>query len=206
MFLHARIDLGEGADRARDRAGRDFLAGGDQPLAGAGKFRIGVSELQPERHRLGMDAVGAADGRRHLVLEGALLQRRQHLVDVGDQQVGGAGQLHVEAGVEHVGGGHALVHEARLGADDFRQMGQEGDDVVLGLALDLVDPRDVEGGVPGLGPDRLGGFLRDHAEFRQRVRRMRLDLEPDLEAGLGLPDGGHFRAGIAGDHRRLVGV
>ena len=62
---------------------------------------------------------------------------------------------------------------------------------------------DIEGGVLGLGPDRLGGFLGDHAEFRQRVRRMRLDLEPDLEAGLRLPDGSHFRAGIAGDHRRL---
>ena len=45
------------------------------------------------------------------------------------------------------------MHEARLGADNFRQMGQEGDDVVLGLALDLVDPRDVENGVAGLGPD-----------------------------------------------------
>ena len=150
-----------------------------------------------------MDAVGAADGRRHLVLEGALLQRGQHPVDIGDQQVGGAGELHVEAGVEHVGGGHALVHEARLGADDFGQMGQEGDDVVLGLALDLVDPGDVEDGILGLGPDGLGGLLRDDAELGQRISGMRLDLEPDLEARLRLPDGGHFRAGIAGDHRRL---
>ena len=118
-------------------------------------------------------------------------------------KVGGARQLHVEAGVEHVGGGHALVHEARLGADDLGQMGQEGDDVVLGLALDLVDPRDVEGGIPGLGPDRLGGLLGDHAEFGLRIRRMRLDLEPDLEARLRLPDGGHFRAGVAGDHCAL---
>jgi hypothetical protein len=30
---------------------------------------------------------------------------------------------------------------------------------------------------------------------------MRLDLEPDLEARLRLPDRGHFRAGIAGDHQ-----
>ena len=51
------------------------------------------------------------------------------------------------------------MDEARLGTDDFGQMGQEGDDVVLGLALDLVDPGDVEGGVLGLGPDRLRGFL-----------------------------------------------
>ena len=58
-------------------------------------------------------------------------------------------------------------------------------------------------GILGLGPDRLRGFLRDHAELGQRVRRMRLDLEPDLEARLRLPDRGHFRAGIAGDHREL---
>ena len=57
--------------------------------------------------------------------------------------------------------------------------------------------------VARLGPDRLRGFLGDDAEFRLRISRMRLDLEPDLEAGLGLPDGGHFRAGIAGDHRKL---
>ena len=94
------------------------------------------------------------------MLEGARLQCGQQLVEVGDQDVGGAGELDVEAGVEHVGGGHALVHEARLGADDLGEMGQEGDDVVLGLALDLVDPLDVEGGVLGLGPDRLGRLLR----------------------------------------------
>ena len=156
MLLDARIDLGEGADRARDRAGRDLLARGDQPLAGAREFRIGVGELEAERRRLGMDAVGAADRRRHLVLEGARLQRREQLVDVGEQQVGGAGELDVEAGVEHVGRRHALVHETRLGADDLGEMGEEGDDVVLGLALDLVDARDIERRILGLGPDRPG--------------------------------------------------
>ena len=179
------------------------MAGGDQPLAGAREFGVGISELQSEGHGLGMDAVRAADGRRHLVFEGALLQRGKHLVDAGEQKVGRARQLHVEAGVEHVGGGHALVDEARLGADDFGQMGEEGDDVVLGLALDLVDPRHVEGRVLGLGPDRLRRFLRDDPQFRQRISRMGLDLEPDLEAGLGLPDRSHFRTGVAGDHWQL---
>ena len=51
------------------------------------------------------------------------------------------------------------MDEARLGADDFRQMGREGDYVVLGLALDLVDPGDVEAGVFGLGPDWFVGGL-----------------------------------------------
>jgi hypothetical protein len=32
---------------------------------------------------------------------------------------------------------------------------------------------------------------------------MGLDLEPDLEPRLRLPDGNHFGTGIAGDHRRL---
>ena len=122
-----------------------------------------------------------------------------------DHFVGRAGELYVETGIEHIGGGHALVDEARLRADDFGQMGQEGDDVMLCFALDLVDPRHVENHVAGLGPYSLGGFLRDDPEFRQRVSRMRLDLELDLEPRLGVPDGSHFRAGIAGDHRRLVG-
>jgi hypothetical protein len=61
------------------------------------------------------------------------------------------------------------MNEARLGADDLGQMGREGEDVVLGLAFDLVDTGDVEGDVTRLGPDGFGGFLRDHAEFRLGV-------------------------------------
>jgi len=205
VLLHARIDLRESADRSRDRAGCDFLTGEHEALAGAAEFCIGVGELEPERHGLGMNAVRAADGRGHFVLEGALLQRRQQFVDIREQQIGRARQLHVQAGVEHVGGGHALVHEACLGADDLRQMGGEGDDVVLGFAFDLVDPGDIEDGVPGLGPNDLRRFLWNYAEFGLRVSRMGLDFEPDLEARLGLPDRGHFRAGVAGYHRRLWG-
>ena len=152
MLLDARIDVGEGADRAGDRAGRDFLARRDEPRAGAGEFGIGQRELEAEGRRLGVDAVRAADGRRHLVLEGAPLQRREQRVDVGDQNVAGALQLHGKAGVEHVRAGHALMDEARVGADEFGEMGQEGDDVVLGDALDLVDARDVELGLAAPSP------------------------------------------------------
>ena len=42
------------------------------------------------------------------------------------------------------------MHEARLRPHDLGEMGQEGDDVVLGLALDLVDARDVEGRLAAL--------------------------------------------------------
>ena len=43
-----------------------------------------------------------------------------------------------------IGRGHALMDEARLGPDEFGEMGQKGDDVVLGDLLDRVDAGDVE--------------------------------------------------------------
>ena len=92
------------------------------------------------------------------------------------------------------------MHEARFGPDDLGEMGEEGDDVVLDLGLDRVDARDVEFGVLALGPDGLGGFLRDHAELGHGVGGVGLDLEPDAESGLRLPDRRHLGAGIAGDH------
>ena len=59
-------------------------------LLAACEFRVGLRELQSERHRLGMDAVRAADGRRHLVLEGTALERLEQLLDIGNQDVGSA--------------------------------------------------------------------------------------------------------------------
>ncbi len=99
----ARVDIGEAADGARQRAGRHFLARRDQPLLGPVELGVGVGKLQPEGDRLGVNAVAASDRRRHLVLEGAALERGEQRVDVGDEQIGGARQLHVEARVEHVG-------------------------------------------------------------------------------------------------------
>ena len=130
----------------------------------------------------------------------ALLERGEQLVGVGDQNVGGAFQLDAEAGVEHVGRRHALMHEAGVGADEFREVRQERDDVVLHLALDRVDLGDVEFCGAAFFPDRLGGGLRDDAEFGQRVGGVRLDLEPDAELRLRRPDRRHLGAGIAWDH------
>ena len=102
ILLHARVDVGEGADGARDRAGGDFLAGGDETGAGALELGIGLGELQAEGHRLGMDAVRATDGRGQLVLEGPALDRGEKRIDIFDQDVGGPDELHVETGVEDV--------------------------------------------------------------------------------------------------------
>jgi len=83
-------------------------------------------------------------------------------------------------------------------------MGEEGDDVVLHFALDLVDPRHVELGLRALVPDVLRRLLGDHAQLRQRGAGMGLDLEPDAELGLGRPDIGHFLAAVTGDHVRRL--
>ena len=134
----------------------------------------------------------------------AALERGEELVGVGDQDVGGAHELHVEAGVEHVRRGHALVHEARLRADDLRQMRQEGDDVVLDLGLDGVDARDIEGRGLAFLPDLFRRLFRDLAEFGHGVGGMRFDLEPDAKARLGRPDRSHFGAAVARNHEALV--
>ena len=201
--FHLRIDMGEGADRAGDGAGGDLLAGLHQPFARAGELGVSHRELQAERGRLGMHAVASADGQRVLMLEGAGLQRGQQLVDIGNKDVGGLDQLHVEAGVEHVGGGEARVQEACFRADMLGDRGEEGDHVVLDLPLDRVDAGDVEAAAPLHG---IGGMLRDLPELGHRLGGIGLDPEPDAEPGLGLPDAGHLGAAIAGDHRLRKGL
>ena len=201
MGFDPGIDLREGADGAGNRAGRHLGARRLEPGLGAIELGIGVGELEPERGRLGMDAVRAADCRRQLVLAGAALERGVEFFHVGDEEIGGADELHVEAGIEHVGRRHALMHEACFRPDDFRQMGEEGDDVVLGLALDLLDARDIELGVLALGPDLFRRFFRDDPELGHGVGGMRLDLEPDAKARFRRPDRRHFWAGVARDHR-----
>ena len=71
------------------------------------------------------------------------------------------------------------MHEAGgIGADDVGQVGQEGDDVVLGLALDLVDPR-----------IRLPG-VSDNLEARLVLLQRRLE---ERDAGIRLSKAGRGR-------------
>src|SRR3546814_8241483 len=95
-----------------------------------------------------------------------------------------------------------LVHEARGFTDMLGDVGEEGDDVVLHLRLDRVDSVDLE---RAFLPDRLCGLPRHHAQLGERIGGVRLDLEPDAEFRLRLPDRDHVRAGIAGNHRSQIG-
>ncbi len=89
------------------------------------------------------------------------------------------------------------MHEPGFRADIFGKVGQEGDDVVLGLGFDRINTRHIE---LSTLPDRLGSFLRDNTEFGLCITGMGFNLEPDTEFVLGLPNGSHFGTGIAWDH------
>ena len=144
-----------------------------------------------------MDAVAATNGQRVLMLEGAGLERGKECVDVGDQNVGRLDQLHVEAGVEHVGRGEPRMQEARLRPDMLGDRGEKGDHVVLHLPLDGLDTGDIKAAALS---HRLGRMLGDEPELGHGLRGIGLDPEPDAEPGLGLPDASHLGAAIAGDH------
>src|SRR5262249_33661383 len=106
-------------------------------------------------------------------------------------------QLHREASVEHVARCHALMHEARFGADMLGEVGQKGDDVMMGFALDLVDAFDLELATLPYSTRRA---LGDDAERRLRIAGMGLDLEPDPITGFRRPDPGHLGPAVARDH------
>ena len=92
------------------------------------------------------------------------------------------------------------MHEAGFRADMLGKAGQKGDDIVLDLALDGVDPLDVEAATLAHG---LGRLFRHHAQLGHGFGGERLDLQPDAEFRLRRPDFGHLRAGIAWDHSFL---
>jgi hypothetical protein len=70
------------------------------------------------------------------------------------------------------------MDEAGIRTDIFGEVGQEGDNVVLGLTLDLVDAGDFPF---ALLPDRLGRRFGNDAQFGLGIAGVSLDFEPDAE-------------------------
>ena len=201
VFLDRRVDIGKCADRARYRARCDFGACRDKARTAPGEFGISLGQFLAKCRGFGVNAVAAANRRRIFVFECAGFDRGQQLVDLCNQQVGRARQLDAERGIEHVGTGHALMHEPRFWADLLRDPVQERDHIVLGHRLDRVDRGDIDHWICGPPiPQRLGRAGWHDAQFGQLVGRVRLDLEPDAITRFCFPDCGHLRAGITGDH------
>jgi hypothetical protein len=142
----AGIEMGEGADGARDLADRDRFAGAQHPVEAALQLGVPERELQAEGHRLGVDAVRPADHRRPPVLLGARAHRLHQRGEPLDDEVAGLAHLQRLRGVDHVRRGEAEVQPPRGRPDALGHRRREGDDVVLRGLLDLLDARHVERG------------------------------------------------------------
>ena len=91
--LDRRIDIGEGADGARNRAGPDFRAGGLQAFAAARELCVMSSQLQSESGRLGVDGMAATDADRVFVLHRTLFEGGHQGVEIGQQKIDGLRKL-----------------------------------------------------------------------------------------------------------------
>jgi hypothetical protein len=122
MFLNARIDLRERAHRARDGAGRDLVTRGDEARAERWNSAWKPASFRP-------NVVGSAWMPWLRPMVGVILCSKARFFSAASTRSVSAisrsaarVQLHRKAGVEHVGRRHALVHEARVGADELGEM------------------------------------------------------------------------------------
>ncbi len=149
LALHDGVDVGVRADRAGQLADGDAVPCPLEALAVAVGLQRPVGQLDAERGRLGVHAVGAAGHRDVPELDGPGLQCVDQIAAGDDQQVGGLGEGGAEGGVDHVARRQAVVHPVTGGGTDCRlDHVDEGGHVVVGGALALVD-RGHEGGVDG---------------------------------------------------------
>ena len=207
VLLNERVDAGIGSHGTADGAGGGNLAGFLQARLGTLERPGPAAELHTEGHGLGMDAVRAAHAQGFLELEGAALAGFAQLLHVFQDDVHRLGDLVGKGRVAQIGRGHAVVHPAagrllalgNVGVDVLGHVGGEGDNVVVRYLLDLVDALHRE---IGMGADPGGLFLGDarFAQLSLSFASQDLDLFPDLELVLQLPDGTHLRARVATDH------
>ncbi len=94
-------------------------------------------------------------------------------VEIGDEDVGRLHELHIEAGIAHVGGGQTCMETARFRADMLGPGGAEGDDVVLHLPLYDVDSVAVASSASTAGLCRPSA---DQASLEQRPVNEYVDL------------------------------
>ena len=142
-----------------------------------------------------MNAVRATDAQHVFELERATTARLAQLLDVGEDDVDRLGDLIGKRGVPEIRRRHTIVDPAtrlllpigNVGVDVARHARGEGDDVVMGDLLDLVDLRDGEAGMVA-NPTRL--LLRNAGltQLSLRLAGEHLYFLPYFELVLKLPD------------------
>ncbi len=157
-----------------------------------------TGDLQPERHRFGVDRVGPAHHRGVRLGPGAGDQHRDQPVAVGQELDASRPQLEGEPSVDDVAAGQSEVEIAALRPDRLGDLADERDDVVVGRPLDLGDPLDVD---RRTRLERLEGGSRDETPGGLRSSDRELDPQHLLEPGGLRPDAAHLGEGIASDQR-----
>ena len=196
--LDAGVDVVVGADGAADLADRGVDGDGAHALEVAADLERPDAELHAEGDRLGVDAVRAPDLHGVAELERAPLEHLAQRDEVALEEQAGALDLQRQRGVEHVAARHPVVDVLAGVADVLGDVGEEGDDVVVGRRLDLVDAGHVE---RGLGLDLADRVVGDLAELVPGLHGGDLDVEPGLHPGLVGPDRAHLGERVALDHR-----
>ncbi len=144
LRLDIGVEVAVRPDRSRDLAGPDLVDGGREARPATIDLERPAGDLQPERHRFGMDRVGAAHHRGVRLGPGASDQHRDQPVAVGQELRARRLQLQRQPGVDDVAAGQSEVEIAALRPDRLGDLADERDDVVVGRPLDLGDPVDVD--------------------------------------------------------------
>ena len=207
VLLDEWVDAGIGTHSTRDGAKGDVLARVDETVEIALELPGPGAELHAEGHGLGVNAVGAAGAEGVALLEGTTLADLAKLADVLNDEVAGLGELVAKGGVAKVGAGHAIVNPTAglgsvsrdVGVDVLLHVGEEGDDVVAGDLLDLVNLGLLKVGVVA----DPGGLVLGDANLTKLglgLASEDLDLLPDGVLVLEREDVAHLRTGITVDH------
>ena len=197
------IDVRVRPDGTRELADGDRIPGPTHALPVPIGLERPQGELGPERSRLGVHAVGAAGHRDVHELQGPGAQGVDERVEVGQQEIGGAGEGGAQRGVHHVRRGQPVVDVgAGRRADAVLDDVDERRHVVVGhpLPFEHVRHEDVVDG-RRLGPAGRRVLGRHHADGGLRLGRQQLDLEPQPEAGGVGEQRRHVGRRIAGNHR-----
>ena len=144
-----------------------------------------------------MNAMAAANGGGALVFMRPFFQASKQTIKSGQHQISGPGQLNGQGCVQNVRRCHTLMHKPRILANMFGKVGQKGNNIMFGFALNFVNAINFKGAaLPNCG----GRFGRNNTKFCLRVTRMGFNFKPNLELAFLRPNGGHFRPGIPRDH------
>ncbi len=200
--------MAEGSDGAGDFADAQIFRRGVEAHQIALHLVVPQRQLQAEGNGLGVHAVGAADLDGVFEFERPPLQRFEQRLAIFLEHRRGLLEHQRLRGIDHVVRSQPVMQPARSvglagGGHFLGDGGGEGDDVVLHFALDLVNARDVEGGMLA---QRARGLRGNFAGLGQRFARGQFDGEPLLEAVLVAKDAAHFGPGISWDHFSYVQV